>query len=148
MTSTAPSRSSASHVDKPRFGGIFWRVVGVSNPLMVKFAGSRWNPIFSVVQHVGRKSGRPYSAPVGARRVANGFVISLAFGPQVDWYRNLVAADGGTIRWRDRSYPVGRPEKIDREMGIAAFNLVQRFFLRLTGVDNYIRVADRETALA
>ena len=66
-------------VPEPRFGGVLWRIVGSTNALMVHLAGKRWNPIFAVVEHQGRKSGRRYVAPVAARRVAGGFVISLAF---------------------------------------------------------------------
>jgi hypothetical protein len=74
--------------------------------------------------------------------VADGFIISLAFGAQVDWHRNLVAAGGGTFRWRGRDYEVAGPETIGADEGRAAFDPVQRLFLRLAGVDGYIRVRD------
>ena len=74
--------------------------------------------------------------------MADGFVISLAFGAQVDWHRNLVAAGGGTIRWRGRDYQVAGPETIGTDEGRAAFDPVQRLFMRLAGVDGYIRVRD------
>lgn len=127
---------------RPRFGGVLARLVGVSNGVMVRFAGKRWNPIFSVVEHVGRRSGRRYATPVAARRIDGGFVISLAFGRQVDWHRNMVAAGGATIRWRDREFEVGGPVIIDREVGLAAFNAIQRFFLRLGGINSYVAVRD------
>ena len=100
--------------------------------------------MFSLVEHVGRRSGRRYEAPVAARRVADGFVLSLAFGSQVDWYRNLVAAGGGTIRWRDRAYRVGPPVRIDRVEGLAAFHPAQQFGLWLGRIDGFIRVPDIE----
>ena len=126
----------------PRFGGVLWRVSGATNPLMVRMAGRRWNPVFAVVEHVGRKSGRLYRAPVAARRIDGGFVISLAFGAQVDWHRNMIAAQGGTIVWRDLSYQVGVPERIDASTALAAFHPVQRVFARLAGIDGYVRVRD------
>jgi deazaflavin-dependent oxidoreductase (nitroreductase family) len=110
----------------------------------VKFAGHRWNPIFSVVEHVGRRSGRRYAAPIAARRTADGFVISLAFGAQVDWHRNLLAAGGGTIRWRGREYPVGAPATVDPTVAIAAFHPIQRFSLRLAAIDGYVTVTDAD----
>jgi deazaflavin-dependent oxidoreductase (nitroreductase family) len=113
---------------------------------MVRFAGNRWNPIFSVVEHVGRRSGRRYAAPVAARRTADGFVISLAFGAQVDWHRNLLAAGGGTIRWRGRAYRVGAPARIDRTAAIAAFHPIQRIFLRIAAIHGYITVTDADGA--
>jgi deazaflavin-dependent oxidoreductase (nitroreductase family) len=113
---------------------------------MIPLAGRRWNPIFSVVEHVGRRSGRRHAAPIAARRIPNGFVISLAFGAQVDWYRNLVAAGGGTIRWRDRDYPVGAPVRTDPGAALAAFHPIQRVFLRIAGVNGYVRVPDARAA--
>ena len=127
---------------KPRFGGILWRISRLTNPVSLPLAGKRWNPIFSIVEHRGRKSGRPYAAPVAARRIDGGFVISLAFGAQVDWYRNLVAAGGGTIRWRGRSYPVTTPERISPEVGLTAFHPLQRLLVGVAGIDGYVRVRD------
>src|SRR5919108_3307122 len=127
---------------KPRFGGILWRGARATSPLMIGLAGRRWNPIFSIVEHVGRKTGRRYAAPIAARRVAGGFVISLAFGAQVDWHRNLIAAGGGTIRWHGGAYRVGAPVRVGRETALSAFLPIQRFFLRLAGVDGYVRVDD------
>jgi deazaflavin-dependent oxidoreductase (nitroreductase family) len=133
---------ASSPAPAPRFGGVLWRVAGVSNPLMVHVAGHGWNPVFAVVEHRGRKSGRLYAAPIAARRVEGGFVISLAFGAQVDWHRNLIAAGGGTMRWRGQTYAVGAPEPIDAETGLAAFHPIQRAALRLGRIDGYVRVRD------
>lgn len=126
----------------PRFGGVLWRLARLTNPVMLPLAGKRWNPIFAIVEHRGRKSGRRYAAPVAARRTGGGFVISLAFGAHVDWYRNLVAARGGTIRWRGRAYQVSAPETIDAAVGLAAFHPIQRLLLRIGGVGGYVRVDD------
>jgi deazaflavin-dependent oxidoreductase (nitroreductase family) len=131
-----------SRAPTPRFGGVLWRIVGSTNSLMVHLAGKRWNPIFAVVEHHGRKSGRRYAAPVAARRVAGGFVISLSFGAQVDWHSNLVAARGGTIRWRGQAYRVTAPVRISAAIGRAAFHPVQRALLRIAGVDGYVQVDD------
>jgi deazaflavin-dependent oxidoreductase (nitroreductase family) len=133
---------TALHVSSPRFGGMLWRIVRHTNALMLPLAGKRWNPIFAVVIHRGRRSGRTYSTPVAARRVGDGFVISLSFGAQVDWYKNLVAAEGGVLRWRGRDFVVTEPTAVDSATGLTAFNAVQRFFLRLGAIDSYVRMAD------
>ncbi|MDP9270350.1 MAG: nitroreductase family deazaflavin-dependent oxidoreductase [Chloroflexota bacterium] len=101
--------------------------------------------IFAVVEHRGRKTGRRYATPVAARRAAGGFVISLALGAHVDWYRNLLAADGGVIRWRGNAYRVAAPERIDVPSGLAAFHPVQRLLLRIAGVDGYVQVRDADS---
>jgi deazaflavin-dependent oxidoreductase (nitroreductase family) len=127
---------------KPRFGGVLWRLARLTSPLTMPMAGKRWNPIFAVIEHRGRKSGRRYLTPVAARRTPRGFVISLAFGSQVDWYRNLQAAGEAIVHWKGADYPVTAPQAIDASAALSAFNPVQRFALRLGGVDGYIRVAD------
>jgi deazaflavin-dependent oxidoreductase (nitroreductase family) len=145
MTVSAEQRQTATRqhpAAKPRFGGVLRRVARALNPIMLPLAGKRWNPIFAVAEHRGRKSGRLYVTPVAARRVDDGFVISLAFGAQVEWYRNLVAAEGGTIRWRGRAYPVGAPDRIDIATALPEFMLIQRLALRLARVDGYVRVRD------
>ena len=69
-------------------------------------------------------------------------VIALAFGAQVDWYRNLVAANGGTIRRQSVRHPVAAPEVIDVTTGLDAFHPIQRFFLHLAGIDGYVFARD------
>ena len=128
----------------PRFGGVLWRLSRATTQVTLPLAGKRWNPVFAIVEHRGRKSGRPYAAPVAARRIADGFVISLAFGAHVDWYRNLVAAGGGTILWRGRSYRVTAPDRIDAATGLAAFHPIQRLLMRIGGVDGYVQLADAD----
>ena len=145
MTVTTAQSNVATEpntVTKPRFGGILWRMARATSPMMLPLAGKRWNPIFAVVEHRGRKSGRQYAAPVAARRVPGGFVIALAFGAQVDWHRNLLAAGGAAIRWRGEQYAVTAPQRVDVASGVAPFLLIQRILLRIAGVDGYVRVAD------
>lgn len=143
-TSIHPSQSPREHAATPRFGGILWRLARLTNPVMLPLAGHRWNPIFAVVAHRGRRTGRLYATPVAARRVSGGFVISLSFGAHVDWYRNLAAADGGTIRWRGSAFRIGAPERIDTAVALASFHPVQRAALRLTGINGFILVPDSE----
>ena len=127
---------------EPRFGGILWRLSRRTGGWFSPLAGRRWNPIFALVLHRGRRSGRAYETPVAARRVPDGFIISLAFGAQVDWHRNLEAARGGAIRWRGRDYEITGPETIDADEALPAFDPIQRLFMRLAGIDGYIRVRD------
>jgi hypothetical protein len=68
------------------------------NPLMLSLAGGRRLSMFAVIYHRGRRSGRSYATPVSARPTADGFVISLTFGEQADWFRNVQAAGGCMVR--------------------------------------------------
>ena len=142
---TTELRETAGPAPKPRFGGVLWRISRLTRPATAPLAGKRWNPIFAVVEHRGRKPGRVYSTPVAARRSGDGFTIALAFGAQVDWYRNLVAAGGGTIHWRGTVYSVTAPERVDAATVLPIFDPVQRRLLRIAGIDGYVQVRDAES---
>ena len=144
MTLSAP----AEPAPKPRFGGVLWRISRLTRPATLPLAGKRWNPIFAAVEHRGRKTGRVYRTPVAARRSGDGFTIALAFGAQVDWYRNLVAAGGGTIHWRGEVYSVTAPERVDAATVLTTFDPVQRLLLRIAAIDGYIQVRDAESSHA
>jgi deazaflavin-dependent oxidoreductase (nitroreductase family) len=141
-TTRADASPGISAEPPPRFGGILTRLVRRTTGLVLPLAGKRWNPLFAVVLHRGRRSGRAHATPVAARRMDDGFVIALAFGARVDWYRNLRAAGGGRIRWRGRDYPVGAPEAIGQAVALPAFLPVQRVLFRLAGVAGFIRLRD------
>jgi deazaflavin-dependent oxidoreductase (nitroreductase family) len=145
---TATISHSGAPAGTPRLGGLFLRIARSTSRVALALAGKRWNPIFSVVRHTGRRSGRTFETPVAARRVDGGFVLALAFGTGAHWYRNLVANGGGVIRWRGVDYPVGGPTDIDVEEALAAFNAVQRGGLRAADIDGYIRVPDAPRAPA
>ena len=68
------------------------------NPLIRKLAGRRHFRMAAQIRHVGRRSGRPYMTPVGARLSGDVAVIPLTFGNQSDWSRNVRAAGGCSIR--------------------------------------------------
>ena len=132
----------------PRLGGLFIRAARATTRLMLPFAGKRWFGFFSVVRHTGRRSGATFETPVAARRIPDGFVLALAFGSGAHWYRNILAAGGGVIRWRGVNYPVGAPEPIAGDQALATFNAVQRAGLQAAGIDGYIRLPDAPAQLA
>src|SRR4051812_50056213 len=70
-----------------------WMLKNSLNRLTIRIARSGRGP-FSLVRHVGRRSGRTYETPVILARVPQGFVAELTYGAGVDWYRNIVAAGG------------------------------------------------------
>jgi hypothetical protein len=71
----------------------FWVLQHTINPVATAAARSGRGP-FSLVRHVGRKSGTLYETPLIVARVPDGFVAELTYGPNVSWYRNTVAAGG------------------------------------------------------
>ena len=63
------------------------------NPLTIR-AAKRGRGPFSLVKHVGRKTGKHYETPIIVAPVEGGFVVELTYGDDVAWYRNSVAANG------------------------------------------------------
>src|SRR4051794_19962533 len=80
------------------------------------FAGSSQTP-FAIVRHVGRRSNKPYETPIIVQPVDDGFVIALTYGPQVDWYRNILAVGACEIRWHGEDYKIDSFERIDTNLG-------------------------------
>ena len=65
----------------------------VLNPLIVRLALLHFH-MAAQLTHTGRRSGRTYVTPVGARRAGDLVLIPLTFGNQSDWSRNVLAAGG------------------------------------------------------
>ena len=86
----------------------------VMNPQQMKTAGQpgSWA---SVIRHRGRKSGREYETPIGARETEQGFVISLPYGPEADWVQNVMAAGSAVLVHDGQEYSVDRPEVVPVE---------------------------------
>lgn len=87
------------------------------NAWILKSAGGERSP-FAVVGHTGRRSGAAYAAPVIVRPVQDGSVFALTNGPEVDWYRNILAAGTCTLRWRGATYRLEQPETLSVEAGL------------------------------
>jgi deazaflavin-dependent oxidoreductase (nitroreductase family) len=104
----------------------------ILNRLMLRFAGSSRSQ-FATIRHVGRHSGKSYETPIIVMPMGEDFVIALTYGPKVDWYRNLLAAEQGTLLWHGKTYTIGKPESIDRTIALPAFPLQERVILRLLG---------------
>ena len=56
------------------------------NPLTLDLARAGRGP-FSLIRHVGRKSGRTFETPVILADAEDGLVAELTYGPGVNWYR-------------------------------------------------------------
>jgi deazaflavin-dependent oxidoreductase (nitroreductase family) len=114
----------------------------VLNPVMRKLAGRRHMRMAAEIRHVGRRSGRPYVTPAGARLTGDIFVIPLTFGNQSDWSRNVRAAGGCTIRLEGTEYRAVQPELADRYQAApvvrAAFGPVERVMFRMLGIRQYL----------
>ena len=105
----------------------------ITNRLLYRFASWSRGP-FAIIRHVGRRSGKPYETTIMVWPMGDGFVIALTYGPEVDWYRNILAAGHCTLLWHGRVYAVGKPEPIDVKTALPALPLAFRPILQRCGV--------------
>ena len=111
----------------------------VSNPRQMESAGTP-GAYASVIRHSGRTSGRSYETPVGAVATDDGFVITLPYGSQADWLKNVLASGSATIVDEGHTYRVDQPEIIPMEAAASHFPRKEQRNLRLFGVDQCLQV--------
>ena len=129
--SVAPSTAAP-----PQKRSLFARLTHFFNRFVLTFAGTPLMPLYGVLEHRGRRSGRVFYIPVVVRPAANGdgFVVPMPWGETTDWYRNVRAAGGCRIRWKNRIYVLDRPELLNLDQSEAAFAAVQRNAMRRFGI--------------
>lgn len=84
-------------------------------PMMRTLAGRRLFPLWAVVHHRGRKTGRDLSLPVALLHTEDEFVITLPWGAGTNWVRNVLAAGECTITWKGRDHAATQPRILDRD---------------------------------
>lgn len=117
----------------------------ILNPLIVKLAGRPHFHMAAQLTHTGRRSGRTYVTPVGARRAGDMVLIPLTFGNQSDWSRNVLAAGHCSLRLGGADYEATAPALLSREEadpGVRAlFSRVERASFRVLGIRQFLSLA-------
>lgn len=117
-----------------------WLIVNWGVPIALGLlAGRRFFPLWAVVRHRGRRSGRALSVPVAVQVRGDVFVVPLLFGPRTNWVMNVLAAGGCVIRWRGVDHRAVGPELIDPEQACAYFGRFGWFASeRLVGPEGFL----------
>lgn len=84
----------------------------VTNPIQRLWAG--WAPTFGILEHVGRKSGRPYRTPLTVFSTSDGVAILLTYGPNRDWLKNITAAGSARMKRHGRTFTVTDPRVVSK----------------------------------
>ncbi len=124
VATTAAIATPAAHAHA---GGGLRSATRVFNRVVLRLAGTPFLPLYGVIEHQGRRTGKAFRTPVVVRPTDDGFVVPMPWGEGTDWYRNVRAAGGCVIRWKGRDYPLGRP------VVIADPEEVRRYFSRFQG---------------
>lgn len=114
------------------------------NPRSMETAGQPGDPT-SVVRHVGRTSGTAYETPVGAVKTEEGFVISLSYGRNADWVKNVLAAGSAVIVNDGSTYRVDHPEVVPSTVGNPFFPPGDQRSHRLFGIDDFLLLRATES---
>jgi deazaflavin-dependent oxidoreductase (nitroreductase family) len=109
-----------------------WVLKNTLNRVTTPLARNGHGP-FSLIRHVGRKSGKSYETPVILVKVAEGFVAELTYGERVNWYRNSVAAGRCVVVYRGREFTVTGIEPCSIERGLNAYPAPFRLILKAGG---------------
>ena len=76
-----------------------------------------------------------------ARRLGSTFVLPLAFGPDADWCRNVLAAGDAVLCWKGERHAVTAPTIVGLDE-VAAVLPGGRRAARLAGISRFLRVSD------
>jgi len=133
VVSTAPA-------PRRRSNSLFSAATRLFNKPVLLLAGTRLMPLYGVLEHRGRRSGNVFRTPVVVRPTPDGFIVPMPWGETTDWYRNVRAAGGCRIRWKDRDYALGDPEVIDTAAAGATFSRFQRNMMRRFNIQKVLRL--------
>jgi deazaflavin-dependent oxidoreductase (nitroreductase family) len=110
-------------------------------------AGHRFLPLWVVLTHRGRRTGKEYAVPLAVIPTETTFVIALAWGREADWVRNVRAAGRCTVRWKGTDYECTEPRFVDTEAALAAARgLTRRVLQRRKFPHGFIELHRRAVA--
>lgn len=104
------------------------------NPVVEPLAG--YVPLWSAVDHVGRKSGKDYRTPVTAFPTDDGVAVLLPYGTDTDWVRNLQASGSGRVQIDGRSMLVEDPRVVPLDEALSAVKGPWRHVLRIAPIES------------
>lgn len=105
----------------------------VTNPIQRMWAGRI--PLHGILEHVGRRSGKPYRTPlvmfnaeIGGQP---GIAILLTYGPDRDWLKNIKAAGGAQIQRHGKRFGVTDAQVVTKAQAQPHVTSARRIFKRL-----------------
>lgn len=91
----------------------------------------------ALIRHVGRRSGKPYTTPIGAFPKGEGFLVLLPYGVDADWLRNVRAAGSAELRAEGRAHRV-TPHLVGRAEALPFLSAGHRAVVRLLGLVDFL----------
>ena len=106
-----------------------------------------WAPGFGVVVHRGRRSGCRYQTPVNVFPAGKGYVFALTYGPDTDWVKNVLAADGCELHTRGHVIQLVSPH-LFHDQSRRDIRPLERQVLRILGVAEFLSLQTKASAPA
>lgn len=99
---------------------------------------ARHLPLFGVLRHAGRKTGRIYETPVNVFRDNDHILVALTYGNDVDWLKNTRAADRSEFVIGGEILVVGSPTiLVEPKDDVSAVPGAIRLMLAAIGVTEF-----------
>lgn len=95
---------------------------------------------FCIIQHTGRKSGKMYKTTIQAYPIQNGFIIALTYGPEIDWLRNVQAANGCVLHYHRKAYALKNPVGMKANTALPYFPSFENAVLGFIGIEDFVRL--------
>ena len=109
----------------------------VTNRLLDPMA--RLLPGWGVVVHTGRKTHRQYRTPVLIFRDGDRVIVSLTYGRESDWVRNVLAQGGCQLETQGRTLQLSRPNVFHDE-GRGSVPALNRLALSVFNVSDFLEL--------
>jgi deazaflavin-dependent oxidoreductase (nitroreductase family) len=103
------------------------------NSVTLPIAGRRFSP-YGLLKHTGRRSHQTYVTPLKVYPFGDGFVLTLTYGPEVDWCRNILASGTCALTWKGQEYALENPEMLPISQAWEAYPLSTRLVGIASGV--------------
>lgn len=113
----------------------------VTNRVLARLAGKV--PNLAILRHQGRTSGKTYQTLIMAFPLGGTMVIALTYGPDVDWLKNVIAADGCIVTTGDREWVLRSPRVVRGADLPGTLPVPFQMFLRVLRVDTYVLLSIR-----
>ncbi len=107
---------------------------------MRSFASGRIS-YYSLIYHLGRRSGKEYATPVVAVKNERYIYISLPYGTDTDWFLNVQAAGHCQVKIKGQVYDASRPQIIDAAAAASAFPIEFQKKIEKTTLNQFLRLS-------
>jgi hypothetical protein len=118
---------------------LIWLGKHAFNPIQMRTAGTP-GAYAGIVRHRGRVTGRAYETPVGVIATDDGFLITLPYGTQASWLRNVLVAGEAELVTEGAIYKVDQPELIPMRDVIERFSAADQRLTRVLAIDACLRL--------